>query len=308
MRRRATILLLTATALLAVLLTVAPWLALTAPVGAPALVVEGWIPDDRLPDVLRLAQARGVRQVFVTGGERPLARYLHRSDTLVINGAPIAGSWRIQLAGLPGVRWQLLGDTLPLREGSADGRLRTEEVSVGPGMRQLRLVSRAAVAPGDTTALLFVQTLQLEGEGLAATGHAVRVHGPHGARTTCALTWAEERAQRLVALGMPEAQVLAVPGLPDARGRTVSAAQAMAAQARWLGLGAYDVVSLSVHARRTRHAHARANGDAVLVGVIALSDPRVPPRTWWLRPAAWPLVAKEVAGLLRDAVAGTFGT
>lgn len=308
MRRRATLILLTATALLGVLLTAAPWLALTAPVGAPALVVEGWIPDDRLPDVLRLAQARGARQVFVTGGERPLSRYLHPGDTLVIDGAPLAGSWRIQLAGLPGVRWQLLGDTLLLREGSADGRLRTEEVTVGPGVRQLRLVGHAAVAPGDTTALLFVQTLSLHGEGLATTGHAVRVHGPHGARTACALTWAEERALRLVALGMPEAQVLAVPGLPDARGRTVSAAQAMAAQARWLGLGAYDVVSLGVHARRTRHAHARANGDAVLVGVIALPDPRVPPRTWWLRPAAWPLVAKEVAGLLRDAVAGTFGT
>lgn len=308
MRRRATLVLLAAAAGLGALLTVAPWLALTAPVGAPALVVEGWIPDERLPDVLRLAQARGVRQVFVTGGERPLGRYLYAGDTLVIDGAPMSGPWRIQLAGLPGVHWQLLGDTLHLQAGTTDGALRAVDLQVGSGVRQLRLTGSAAVAPGDTTALLFVQTLSRAGEGLAATGHAVRVHGAGGARTACALTWAGERAQRLVALGLPESQVLAVPGLPDARGRTVSAAQAMAAQARWLGLGAYDVVSLGVHARRTRNAHRRANGDAVLVGVIALPDPQVPSRTWWLRPHAWPAVAKELAGLLRDAAAGTFGS
>ncbi|NUQ16082.1 MAG: hypothetical protein HUU33_12250, partial [Flavobacteriales bacterium] len=54
--------------------------------------------------------------------------------------------------------------------------------------------------------------------------------------------------------------------------------------------------------------HRRAAAGTLQVGVIALSDPRVPPRTWWLRPAAWPVVAKELAGLLRDAFAGTFGS
>ncbi len=308
MRRRATIVLLAAAAGLGALLTVAPWLALTAPVGAPALVVEGWIPVDRMSDVLRLVQARGIHQVFVTGGERPLSEYLHTGDTLVIDGAPMAGPWQMQLAGLPGVRWQLLGDTLPLQAGTADGTLRAVDISVGQGVRHLRLVVAATVAASDTAALLFVQTLSRAGQALSATGHAVRVQGADGTRTMCALTWAEERAQRLVALGLPEAHVLAVPGRPNARGRTVSAAQAMATQARWLGLGAYEVVSLGVHARRTRNAHRRANGDAVLVGVIALPDPQVPPRTWWLRPDAWPLVAKELAGLLRDAATGTFGS
>ncbi|MBV6405200.1 MAG: hypothetical protein IT228_09285 [Flavobacteriales bacterium] len=292
---------------LAGMLTVAPWLAMTAPVGAGTLVVEGWIPDDRLPDVLRLARARRIGRVFVTGGAMPLARYLRAGDTLVVDGAPLQGHWVLELAGLPGQRWQLRTGSGVLQQGVADGVAATMDIPVPEAARALRLVAEGG-RPGDTTALLFVRDLRPAGHSLSATGHAAWIHHANGGRTPCPATWAEERARQLVALGAPPTAVLAVHGPADAAGRTASAARAMVAVAHDAGLGAYDVVTLGVHARRTHRAHRRAAAGTLQVGVIALSDPRVPPRTWWLRPAAWPVVAKELAGLLRDAFAGTFGS
>ncbi len=307
MRLRAALAAVAATALLGSLVSVAPWLAVTAPVGARTLVVEGWVPADRLPEVLRLARARRVEQVFVTGGGRPLAHYLRAGDTLVVGHAPMPGIWRLELAGLPGQGWQIRTEAGILREGVAGDATEVVDVDLRSGSRTLRLAVLGGTV-GDSTALLFVRDLRQAGRSMAETGHEAAIHHASGARTSCPLTWAEDRVRLLVRLGLPPGAVHAVQGPLDLSGRTAAAAQAMATAARRKGLGTYDVLTLGVHARRTRNAHRRAGGGALRVGVIALPDPRVPPHTWWLRPAAWPVVAKELAGLLRDGFTGTFGT
>ncbi len=301
-------LLLLAAALVAIgLLTVAPWLAITAPVGARTLMVEGWIPTYHLPAIVRLAVARDIEQVFVTGGERPLARYLIAGDTLVASG-DLGGPWRLELAGLPGVHWELRADGKPVRTGTIDRGTQPVDVVLPHATARWSLNARRSGPPVDSTALLFVRSVAHAERGPAAAGHTLQVCNARGATLPCDLTWAGHRAQQLVALGLPADRVLAVPGLADARGRTVASADAMAQQARWAGVGAYELVSLGVHARRSWKAHLRANEGTVLVGVIALNDPRVPPRTWWLHVHAWPVVAKELAGLMRAALVGTFGT
>lgn len=53
------------------LASVHPFLALHAPVGGEALVVEGWIPDYALRDALREFRARGYPILITTGGPIP---------------------------------------------------------------------------------------------------------------------------------------------------------------------------------------------------------------------------------------------
>ena len=63
--------LLTAAAFRGFLAWVHPFLAINAPIGGEALVVEGWIPDYALRQALAEFRARGYPRLIVTGGPLP---------------------------------------------------------------------------------------------------------------------------------------------------------------------------------------------------------------------------------------------
>ena len=53
-----------------------PFLATTAPSGASAVAVEGWIPDEVMPEVKAEIDRRGYSTVYTTGTIRPFSYYV----------------------------------------------------------------------------------------------------------------------------------------------------------------------------------------------------------------------------------------
>ena len=96
-------------------------------------------------------------------------------------------------------------------------------------------------------------------------------------------TYAYVAASRLRKLGLERSVVQMVPANATDRDRTYSSAVALR---KWLnerGVSPHsiNVVTLGVHARRTRLLYEKAFGDDVTVGVIAVEDREYNPRRWW---------------------------
>lgn len=96
-------------------------------------------------------------------------------------------------------------------------------------------------------------------------------------------SYAELGAATLRANGADGERVRAVPA-PDAdRDRTYAAALALAAALRARGVagGRVDVVTLGMHARRSRLLYAKALGERWTVGIIAVTDRSYDAQRWW---------------------------
>jgi len=96
-------------------------------------------------------------------------------------------------------------------------------------------------------------------------------------------TYAELGAATLQKLGLKSAAVQAAPAQSSRRNRTYTAALGLRT---WLRDNASDVrsvnvVSLGVHARRSRLMYAEALGPDHEIGIIALPDRDYEPETWW---------------------------
>lgn len=107
-------------------------------------------------------------------------------------------------------------------------------------------------------------------------------------------TWAKVAAVRLVAAGVPEGAVSAVPCSFIGRDRTYTSAVALR---EWLRVHNMHVQGLNIitedlHARRTRFLFKKALGNDVRVGVIALSTASHELEHWWVYSES----SKEVIG------------
>lgn len=96
-------------------------------------------------------------------------------------------------------------------------------------------------------------------------------------------TYAHLAASKLEAMGLPAALIAAVPANRKDRDRTY--ASALAVQ-QWLRTrntqaSAIDVLTLGVHARRTRLLYRRALGPDIRVGIIAVRNREYAPARWW---------------------------
>lgn len=90
-------------------------------------------------------------------------------------------------------------------------------------------------------------------------------------------------AGQLRTAGVPAAQVQMTPSRVSARDRTYSAAVALREWCRenQVELKAINVVTVDVHARRTRLLYQKALGPEVKVGVISVASPDYDARRWW---------------------------
>jgi hypothetical protein len=112
------------------------------------------------------------------------------------------------------------------------------------------------------------------------TGGPVKGSGPY---TSVYGTSAHVSASRLRAFGVPAANVHVVPAYDNGRDRTFAAALALRQWLRERGRDprSMDVVTETVHARRTRLLFQEAFGSKTKIGIIAVRDPDYDPKYWW---------------------------
>lgn len=95
-------------------------------------------------------------------------------------------------------------------------------------------------------------------------------------------TYASVAAKRLLTFGVPRERIHMVPCWLQKRDRTYASAVAVR---EWLGANgevkALNVVTLGVHARRTRLMYQFAFGDDVAIGIVALPNTGYESKRWW---------------------------
>lgn len=273
-----------------------PFFAPTRPSGAKVLVAEGWMPRERMNAAAELFHAGGYEQLYVSGTLRPFAYYLEHGDTLeVLPHVAFTGSIKLGTAGLPGTMWRFLSEQGELAQGVPAARATDTVIDTEGEHTVLRITAEATDVPGEGVPVLFISTVELNGEDPHALRQHVRILRANGSIESGRPTWAEEGAALLMEAGVPAASVTAVPTY-SATDRTRAAAKEFARYAAEHELEGYDVVTLGVHTRRTWKQYARASAP-IPVGVVALQDPQCKRWTWWLSPYGWFQVMKEVGAL-----------
>ncbi len=140
--------------LITLLLGIHPFLAVTEPVGEGYLVVEGWLHDDAVPDVLGYFANGNYRRILTTGGRLSRGSLLIRygsfaelaAETLVQAGVPPE---KLQaVPALPSLRDRTYSSAVAVREWLRDGGIAADKVDVvtkGPHARRSRLLFEMAL-------------------------------------------------------------------------------------------------------------------------------------------------------------------
>ena len=97
------------------------------------------------------------------------------------------------------------------------------------------------------------------------------------------ITYSEWAASDLRKLGVPAGSVQAIPCRNERRERTCSSTLAVKAwlDEHHLSVESLDLVTLGLHARRSRLLYEEAFGNKVKVGVIAIASPDYDVKRWW---------------------------
>jgi hypothetical protein len=96
-------------------------------------------------------------------------------------------------------------------------------------------------------------------------------------------TYAEQAAEILRTLGVPDRDITVVPARISARDRTFASAVALR---EWIArsnfdAAAIDIVSEGPHARRTWRLYRMAFGDGIAIGIRSTMPDLYPPTAWW---------------------------
>ena len=96
-------------------------------------------------------------------------------------------------------------------------------------------------------------------------------------------TYAEVAARSLEKLGVPPEAIAGVPAGSRKRGRTWGSAVALGSkiEREKMAVDGINIVTVGVHARRTRLLFRRALGAEIPVGVISVPPRDYDPQTWW---------------------------
>ena len=275
-----------------------PYLAITEASGSRTVVVEGWLPVELIPEAAEEIERRGYDRIYTTGTVRPFAYYLDQDEALVItlNGA-VRGELMVNASGIDGARMILIANGDTIMDRLVTGSPTELFASLTKPVTQLELHSRHARTLDTGTRNMFIKDLRINGRNVHGLPGQVQFLRASGALEPGWPTFAEAAAARLVRAGLPRERITAVPSAQVDDSRTLANAVAFAARARQDGLDAVDVLSMGVHARRSRRTYQDACGGGMLVGVVALPDPATPANGWWKSPLGCLRVAKELVGL-----------
>jgi uncharacterized SAM-binding protein YcdF (DUF218 family) len=131
-----------------------PFLALTRPVSAQLLVVEGWMPADQLDQALELWRAGGYEHVITTGGPinefvpEPQSYAERARDYLVSHGVPAAAI--VAVPAPPSAQERSFLNAVMLRDWLAHSELRADALNVvssGVHCRRSWLLHQMAFGP-----------------------------------------------------------------------------------------------------------------------------------------------------------------
>jgi hypothetical protein len=275
-----------------------PFLAVTEPSGSRTVVVEGWIPQERMPEVLAEVQRRGYEHILTTGTMREASYYLLNGDTLVCTfDPPVSGEFRANLSGLSGAYALFIADrdTLIRVNVTADN----VEYIVKDTLlrRKIRMISGNSGQVPDDVANIYLKHLTVDGENIHVLQRNMRIAHAEGPDSPGRPNFAEALAFHLRNAGADPSRITALPSTRITGGRTWSNAMSFARYAEDAQLTSVDVLSMGVHARRSQHMYQLACGDALSVGVISMPDPLALPGNWWQHRIGWATVLKEIIGL-----------
>lgn len=282
--------------LLAMLLAAHPHLAITEPVDADVLVVEGWMEEPHLSAVAHLVDSIGYKRVYTTGTIRPFTYYLKAGESIIVRFTePRTSRIQLNVSGVPGAAFRVVANGDTVMERWVEPRPARFNSDAEVTMDSLVITSFNNDPTDPLHDNIFIKYLRLGDENIHQLQDTTLIVQRDGTRVPGWPTFADHCAARLAALGVQPAPI-PVPayGRPDSR--SWANANHFAVRAKSDGITSFDVVTVGVHARRTRELFRRACGPEVKVGVIALEDPDCPRHGWWRKRNGWIQMLKELGG------------
>lgn len=273
-----------------------PFFAVNAPIGADVMVVEGWLDRNALEQVRKLDDQAHYRHIYTTGVVRPVSYHLKNGEA--IEGelrVPARANLSLTAAGLPGERLQVILDRDTVLDTELTGSSHAYRIALDHAVRLFRIGTPAGY--GDTEhARAWIGGAWFDGNDLHRQARQVMLVKADGSSQRMGSTWAHQAAITLHDLGIPEERITPKPTYGDPDGRTWTSAREFIEFAQANGIRSIDVVSLGVHARRTRGLYRRAAQGSVRIGIISLPDRWCRPGDWWLHWYGWWKVLKEIVG------------
>jgi hypothetical protein len=275
-----------------------PYLSETRPSGGPDVVVEGWLPIDLYPAAAARIIQGGYTRIHVTGTERLFAYFLQQDESIQLDlPAASTGELLVNVSGIDGARFLVLADTDTLMDRLVSGTPTDLRTHLPAGKRTLTVKSLHPRELDAGTANLFVKELRINGRNAHGLCRRLRYHRADGRIGGGFPTFAEWGVEQLERAGIPADRLVAVPAWDVQGSRTLANAKAFGTYAQREGITSVDVLSLGVHARRSRGTYQKACGAGVTVGVVSLPDPATPADGWWRSSLGIVRVLKEVFGL-----------
>ena len=273
-----------------------PWLAITERSGGKVMVVEGWMDDEAIVAAALLFREGGYEHIYTTGTTRPFAYYLVPGARIDLTGLPSsATSMEIGIAGLPNCRVIVIAGTDTLLNVPVSQRIATHGVDRIRPLGDLRIVAEPQYPqPGPPS--VFIHSLRIDGTNAHELALGIRYMGPDSAVRSGEPTYAHHCAHVLEGSGIPPGAITPVPAGGDPVSRSWANASTLAFHLGGKNISALDVVTLGVHARRSRALYREALGPNVQVGVISIPDPECGANSWWKSKKGWYTLLKEIAG------------
>jgi hypothetical protein len=203
----------------------------------------------------------------------------------------------VNACGANGAGFIVIADTTVILEHKVAGVCIDHRAEIRTPARRIRITPMFDGIAKPEWEILFTLFVKFEGKNINALQRSVVMHTAEGTIGAGLPTYADVAASALIEAGVPEARITALPIYSVGESRTRSNGQRFAQQAKEVGITSVDVISLGVHARRSRLAYQEACGSAVTVGIISVDDPELERGRWWLSLIGWYKVVKELIGV-----------
>lgn len=275
-----------------------PFLAVNDPSGARIAVVEGWIPEDHLPEVKRTIDSLGYDHVYVTGTVRNFSYTLRIRDTLVVElDTEVVGELIINTCGSDHCGF-VIGDVEGIvLQDSVQGSCREYATTLKRPTTRLWITPNFNGIPRPEWELIYIAYVTVNGNNLHALQRSTAIHRQDGSMDEGTPTFADLAARGLHQAGMDRSRIITLRTLNAGESRTWANAKLFALRASRDGVDAVDVISFGIHARRSRVTYQTACGKGVKVGVVSIPDPEVGRGVWWRSMKGWIKVLKELGGV-----------
>jgi len=275
-----------------------PFLAINEPSGAKVAVIEGWIPQEYVPELVATVRENGYTHIYTTGTVRAANYYLKNGDTLDFNfEEPISGLLQTNIAGLDGAICLEIADEDTLLTISVTGGNVEYHAHMADPIHRLRIVSTNSGIVEGNISNIFIKHMLVAGRNIHELRSSTLIKHADGTTEPGRPSHAETLVHYLAKGGIAPDMLTALPTPTMSGGRTWSNAVRFSEAAKKDGVLQADVISMGVHARRSRNAYQKACGAGVGIGIVSIPDPMAGRSNWWQHAYGWSKVWKEIIGV-----------